>query len=130
MNEFVNFYKRIVMVYGKVTHAWGDWGSLGEVLTYGLNRYLQQHAIPLQVHDCIKGKIIDRIYLDQLLFAQNRRFILKKCKYMQDAYAQAVWDDTKPDTRRDDGTSDIDSLDAHEYSIFPFYDKRSPGAAP
>lgn len=121
--EFVNFYKRIVEVYGKVTHAWGDWGSLGEVLTYGLNRYLQQHKIPLQVRDCIKGKIIDRIYLDQLLFAQGRRFILKKCKYMQDAYAQAVWDEKKADTRLDDGTSDIDSLDAHEYSIFAFYDK-------
>lgn len=29
----------------------------------------------------------------------------------------------KENVRLDDGTSDIDSLDAYEYSIFSFYDK-------
>lgn len=122
-DEFISFYKEIVNEYGKVTHAFGDYGALGQVLTYGLNRYLQQNAIPLQVRDCIKGQIIDRIYMDQMLFAQGRRFILKKCKYLQEAYEQAVWDDKKPDTRLDDGTTPIDDLDASEYSMFPFYDK-------
>lgn len=121
--KFEEFYHTIVDMYGKVTHLFCDYGALGQTLTFGLNRYLQQNRIPLQAQDCIKGKIIDRIYLDQLLFARSRRFILKKCKYMIEAYEQAVWDDTKPDTRRDDGTSDIDSLDAHEYSIMGFYDK-------
>ena len=121
--KFVEFYQRVVAEYGKVTHCFGDYGALGQVLTFGLNRYLQQHHIPLQVQDCIKGKIIDRIYMDQMLFAQGRRFILKKCIYMQEAYEQAVWDDKKPDTRLDDGTTPIDDLDASEYSIFPFYDK-------
>lgn len=121
--KFAEFYHRIVAKYGKVTHAFGDYGALGQVLTFGLNRYLQQHNIPLQVDDCIKGKIIDRIYMDQMLFAQGRRFILRKCKYLQEAYEQAVWDDKKPDTRLDDGTTPIDDLDASEYAIFPFYDK-------
>jgi len=121
--KFVEFYKKIVNEYGKVTAAFADWGSLGETLTYGLNKYLMQHAVPLQVQDCVKGKIIDRIYLDQLLFAQRRRFILKDCKYMIEAYKQAVWNEKKENERLDDGTSDIDSLDAHEYSIFSYYDK-------
>lgn len=121
--KFVVFYKRIVDKYSKVTHCFCDYGALGQTLTYGLNKYLQQHNIPLVANDCIKGQIIDRIYLDQLLFAQGRRFILRHCKYMIEAYRQAVWDDKKPDTRLDDNTSDIDSLDASEYSIFPFYDK-------
>lgn len=121
--RFEEFYKRIVDRYGKVTHAYGDYGALGEVLTYGLNRYLQQHGIPLKVDDCIKGQIIDRIELDLHLMAQNRRFIMKDCKYMIDAYKGAVWEDGKENVRLDDGTSDIDSLDAFEYSIFPFYDK-------
>ena len=121
--EFISFYKEIVNEYGKVTHAFGDYGALGQVLTYGLNRYLQQNNIPLQVQDCIKGQIIDRIYMDQMLFAQHRRFILKKCKYLQEAYEQAVWDEDKVDTRLDDGTTPIDDLDASEYSMFPFYDK-------
>lgn len=121
--KFVEFYYRVVKEYGKVTHAFGDYGALGQVLTYGLNRYLQQHGVPLKVQDCIKGQILDRIYMDQVLFAQGRRFILKKCKYLIEAYEQAVWDEKKPDTRLDDGTTPIDDLDASEYSMFPFYDK-------
>lgn len=120
---FVKFYNRVVGTYGKVTHAFCDYGALGQVLTFGLNRHLQQHGIPLKVDDCIKGKIIDRIYMDQMLFAQNRRFILKKCKFLKEAYEQAVWSDKEPDTRLDDGTTPIDDLDASEYSMFPFYDK-------
>ena len=120
---FINFYKRVVSNYGKVTHAFADYGALGQVLTFGLNRWLQQERIPLQVQDCIKGRIIDRIYLDTMLFAQGRRFILKKCKYMKEAYEQALWDDKKEDERLDDGTTPVDDLDASEYSMFPFYDK-------
>ena len=121
--EFIKFYREIVQEYGKVTHAFGDYGALGQVLTYGLNKRLQEERIPLLVDDCIKGQIIDRIYMDEMLFAQGRRFILRKCRYLIEAYQQAVWDDKKPDTRLDDGTTPIDDLDASEYSMFPFYDK-------
>lgn len=121
--KFVEFYERIVEKYKKVSHVFADYGALGEVLTYGLNRYLQQHNIPLRVQDCLKGKIIDRIYMGQMLFARNKRRILKKCVHLKEAYEQAVWSDKEPDTRLDDGTTDIDSLDADEYSIYPFYDK-------
>lgn len=121
--RFEAFYKRVVNQYGKVTHAFGDYGALGQVITFGLNRYLQQHSIPLQVQDCIKGRIVDRIELDCHLFGQMRRFILKKCKDSIEAYSQALWDDKHEDERLDDGTTDIDSLDAEEYATFPFYDK-------
>lgn len=121
--KFVEFYKRVVAEYGKVTHAFGDYGALGQVITFGLNRYLQQKGIPLKVDDCIKGRIVDRIELDCHLFGQMRRFILRKCKYLIEAYSQALWDDKKEDERLDDGTTPIDDLDASEYSMFPFYDK-------
>lgn len=122
-NSFIEFYNEVVNKYGKVTHAYGDYGALGQVLTYGLNKRLQEKGVPLFVDDCIKGKIIDRIYMDQMLFAQGRRFILRSCKYLIEAYQQAVWSDKKPDERLDDGTTPIDDLDASEYSMFPFYDK-------
>ena len=122
-DAFIKFYRRVVNDYGKVTHCFADYGALGQVLTYGLNKSLLENHIPLQVQDCIKGKIIDRIYMDQMLFAQGRRFILRKCKYLIEAYQQAVWDEKKPDTRLDDGTTPIDDLDASEYSIFAFYDR-------
>ena len=121
--KFVEFYQRVVAEYGKVTHAFGDYGALGQVITFGLNRYLQQRGIPLKVDDCIKGRIVDRIELDCHLFGQMRRFILRKCKYLIEAYSQALWDDKKEDERLDDGTTPIDDLDASEYSMFPFYDK-------
>lgn len=121
--KFEEFYKSVVEQYGKVSVAFADWGSLGQTITFGLNRYLQQHGIPLQVQDCIKGQIIERIHMDLTLFARGKRFILKKCKHLKEAYEQAVWDEKKADTRLDDFTSDIDSLDANEYSYFPYYDK-------
>lgn len=121
--KFAEFYNRVVKEYGKVTHCFADYGALGQVLTFGMNKYLQQHKIPIQVQDCIKGRIVDRIELDCHLFGQNRRFILKKCKYLIEAYSQALWDDKREDERLDDGTTPIDDLDASEYSMFPFYDK-------
>jgi len=120
---FERFYYRVVKEYGKVTHVFADYGALGQVLTYGLDTFLKRKGIPVRVQDCIKGQIIDRIYLDCQLFAQKRRFILRKCKYLIEAYKQAVWDEDKADTRLDDGTTPIDDLDASEYSIFCFYDK-------
>ena len=83
---FADFYYEIVNEYGKVTHCFGDYGALGQVITFGINKYLQQNGIPLQVKDCIKGQIIDRIHLDCALFGQSRRFLLKKCKYLRESY--------------------------------------------
>ena len=122
-DKFIEFYKRVKEEYGKVTHCFADYGALGQVLTYGMNRYLQQKGIPIKVDDCIKGRILDRIELDCHLFGQMRRFILRKCKYLIEAYSQALWDEKHPDERLDDGTTPIDDLDASEYSMFPFYDK-------
>ena len=122
-DKFIEFYKRVVKDYGKVTHVFADYGALGQVITYGMNRYIRQKGIPIQVQDCIKGRILDRIELDCHLFGQMRRFILKKCKYLIEAYSEALWDSKHEDERLDDGTTPIDDLDASEYSIFPFYDK-------
>lgn len=121
--KFEEFYRRIINKYGKVTHCFADYGALGEILTFGLNRYLQQHNIPLKVDDCVKGRIVDRIELDCQLFGQGKRFILKKCSGLIEAYSEALWNDKVQDERLDDGTTDIDSLDANEYSYFSFYDK-------
>lgn len=122
-DKFIEFYNRVVKDYGKVTHCFADYGALGQVITYGLNKHLKEHGIPLMVQDCIKGRIVDRIELDCQLFGQMRRFILKKCKYLIEAYTQALWDEKHEDERLDDGTTPIDDLDASEYSMFPFYDK-------
>lgn len=126
-SAFIAFYKYVVGLYGKVTHAFGDYGALGQVLTFGLNKALQKNGIPIQIKDCIKGRIVDRIQLDCQLFGLRRKFILRQCNDLAEAHKQALWDDKVKDERLDDGTTDIDSLDASEYSEYPFYDKLMVG---
>lgn len=121
--KFLEFYKKIYQKYGKVTHAFGDYGALGEILTFGLNKFLMQKAIPLKVDDCVKGRIVDRIEFDCQLFGQHRRYILRNCTGLIEAYSEALWNEKVQDERLDDGTTDIDSLDANEYSYYSFYDK-------
>ena len=50
--------------------------------------------------------------------AQQRFWILNngETESIKNALYDAVWDMDKVDTRLDDGTSDIDTLDAMEYS--------------
>ena len=44
--------------------------------------------------------------------------LTEDCESLSKAFEEAVWNDKKlEDERLDDGTSDIDSLDAFEYTI-------------
>ena len=42
---------------------------------------------------------------------------MRNCKHTIEAFENAVWDPNKTDIRLDDGTTNIDSLDAAEYSV-------------
>ena len=120
--KFIEFYKRVYDTYGKCQYAFCDYGALGNVITLGLIRRCQKERAPVVVEDCSKGLINDRIFLSSTLMAQRRFFILKKNTIITKAFQDALWNDKKPDERLDDGTTDIDSLDAFEYSINSFYE--------
>lgn len=66
-----------------------------------------------------KASIIDRIRCTVRLMGAGRFWITEDCKSMQTALSDAVWNkDVKDkDERLDDGSTDIDSLDAFEYTI-------------
>lgn len=70
----------------------------------------------------VKGEIIDRIRaMDQLLSSDRFKYVQGECDSLKKALCDAVWDDKKlEDVRLDDGTSDIDTLDAWEYSWSAF----------
>ena len=51
---------------------------------------------------------------------QLRYFIISDCTETIQAFEEAVWDDDKDDVRLDDGSTNIDSLDAQEYSSEPY----------
>ena len=70
----------------------------------------------------VKGEIIDRIRtMDILLSADRFKYVEGECDSLVKALCDAVWDNKKlEDVRLDDGTSDIDTLDAFEYSWSAF----------
>lgn len=118
--KFESFYNSVVSRFGKCQYVFGDWGGLGNTLNKGLYVYTRKKGIPIRVEDCTKGTILERIELTQKLMAERRLFILSGCKNMIKAFREAVWSDKAPDERLDNGTSDIDSLDAFEYALYPF----------
>ena len=120
--KFIEFYKRVYDKYDKCQYAFCDYGALGNVITLGLIRRCQREGLPVQIADCSKGLINDRIFLSSTLMAQKRFFILRKNTIITKAFQDALWNDKKPDERLDDGTTDIDSLDAFEYSVNSFYE--------
>ena len=120
--KFIEFYKRVYYKYDKCQYAFCDYGALGNVITLGLIRRCQKERLPVQVVDCSKGLINDRIFLSSTLMAQRRFFILRKNTIIIKAFQDALWNNKKSDVRLDDGTTDIDSLDAFEYSINSFYE--------
>lgn len=72
----------------------------------------------VDVRNSLKKPILDRIRFLDALMAQGRFFILKHCVHTVEAINSAVWDDSKTgEVRLDDGTTNIDSLDALEYGF-------------
>lgn len=66
-----------------------------------------------------KKTITDRIRCTVRLMGAGRFFITGDCESLETAFSDAVWNiDVKDkDERLDDGSTDIDSLDAFEYTI-------------
>lgn len=73
----------------------------------------------ITVRPAKKKAINDRIRCTVRLMGAGRFFITDDCESLQTALSDAVWDqDVKcKDERLDDGSTDIDSLDAFEYTI-------------
>jgi PBSX family phage terminase large subunit len=88
------------------------------VLIRGLRRRVQEMGWSTIVRGCIKEPINDRIDCGRTMISYNiLYYIEEECKIFVDALSSALWDDdAKEDTRLDDFTTDIDTIDAWEYS--------------
>ena len=88
------------------------------VLIRGLKRRVQELGWNTIVRGCVKEPINDRIDCGRTMIAYNiLYYIPEECKLFVDALSSALWDDeAKEDTRLDDFTTDIDTIDAWEYS--------------
>lgn len=116
---FCSFAKRVQAAYGSSQTRADNEES---VLIRGLQNAVKRRELQTSVHNAKKLPIKDRIQLTVRLMAQKRLFVARKCEHMTDAFKTAVYDPKSyEDVRLDNGTSDIDSLDAFEYSIEPWY---------
>ncbi len=113
---FVKFIKRIIKTYGYVTHVYCD--SAEQVLMRGLEKALVKNDMgDIKIRNAVKDVITDRIFTITALTAQERFFYTEDCQTLTEAISMAVWNPKNMKLERlDDGTSDIDSLDAFEYS--------------
>lgn len=72
----------------------------------------------IRVEDSAKRRIKDRIDFVNSLMAADKMHILDSCSLVSRGLEEAIWDpDSIDDVRLDNFTSDVDILDAMEYSI-------------
>lgn len=116
---FVDFCLKVINLYGYITVVYCD--SAEQTLILGIKSSLRKAGLGwIRVENALKEQINDRIRLTIRLMAQGRySYMDLMCDSLVAAFCSAVWDPDKitKSIRLDDGTSDIDSLDAFEYTI-------------
>ena len=95
------------------------------VLIRGLRRAVETSNINTLVRGCVKEPINDRIDCGRTMIAYDIfYYIEEECDTLVEAISSALWDSEKnEDTRLDDFTTDIDTIDAWEYSWCKFIRK-------
>ena len=88
------------------------------VLIRGLKRRVQELGWSTVVRGCTKEPINDRIDCGRTMISYGILFYIEEeSETFVEALSSALWDDdSKEDTRLDDFTTDIDTIDAWEYA--------------
>ena len=115
--RYVDFVYRVLRTFKRVDRAYAD--SAEQVLIRGLKAKSRKEGLNVTIRNSIKNPINDRIRLVQSLIAQDRFYYTEQAGTVREALNEAVWDESNEMeiVRLDDGTSDIDTLDAFEYSF-------------
>ena len=122
-DKFADFVTLCYNKLGRPMNVYAD--SAEQILIRGLRRVALQKGLPVQVHNARKLPINDRIRLVNKLVAQDRWRVCRGAQTVKAAMCEALWHPKKDDERLDDGTTDIDTLDAMEYSIEPYFNELS-----
>lgn len=116
---FVDFILKVLNIYGFVTCVYCD--SAEQTLIAGLRSTTRKSGLGwLRIENALKTTINDRIRFVQRMMGQNRfRYMSEMCDSLELALSGALWNpkNLTKDERLDDGTSDIDTLDAFEYTF-------------
>lgn len=114
-NKFKSFFNWVAINYPKANIRYVFADSAEQVLIRGLKNL----GLPVTIRNSLKREINERIRCVNGLFAKGKITIQKRCKSLIEALQSAVWKEKNSgaDERLDDGSTDIDSLDAFEYSF-------------
>lgn len=96
--------------------------SAETTLIRGLRAASMKAGLGLDVKNAIKGEVNDRIRFTLRLMGRGAFFVDANCPRLRDALSEAVWDGKAltADKRLDNGSTNIDSLDAMEYAFEPY----------
>lgn len=114
--DFVDFLRRCQSRW-IVSNVYCD--SAEQTLINGLRAACRSAMIGVNIADAAKKPINDRIRATCILMGMGRFFVNSACEHTIDALKSALWDSKHitEDVRLDDGTTNVDSLDAAEYSF-------------
>jgi hypothetical protein len=93
--------------------------SAEQTLINGLRQTVARERLMVNVSNALKRPINERIRTACVLMGAGRFLISSECRETIDALRSAVWDakHLTEDVRLDNGTTNVDNLDAMEYSF-------------
>ena len=113
---FLQFVADVIEKYGKPRYAF--WDNAETVLGQSIENACRKEFPSLIVLPAQKKKINDRINYTVRLMGSGRFFITPDCLTLKKALQDAVYNSKViQEERLDDGSTDIDTLDAFEYTI-------------
>lgn len=128
--EFVRFVQELQGEFPGVPIRYAFMDSEAQYLINSVRSACRQAGLPLSVGDCHKTEIVQRIIATNTLLSQRRMYVLRRCKLVIGGMRAAAWDSDEAakgkDVRLDNFSSDIDILDAAEYSWSAFAQRLLP----
>ena len=113
---FLQFVNDVIVKYGKPRYAF--WDNAETVLGQSIENACRKEFPSLLVLPAQKKKINDRINYTVRLMGAGRFFVTPDCMTLKKALRDAVYNSkVLQEERLDDGSTDIDTLDAFEYTI-------------
>ena len=113
---FLQFVADVIVKYGNPRYAF--WDNAETVLGQSIENACRKEFPFLLVLPAQKKKINDRINYTVRLMGSGRFFITPDCVTLKKALQDAVYNSKAlQEERLDDGSTDIDTLDAFEYTI-------------
>ena len=121
-DDFAQFIIECRLILGNVPIVDIYCDSAEQTLIAGLRVEAARRGLKVEIHNARKSPINDRIRFYTAMMGAGRYKILKSCRATIDALSEAMWDSkaVTADVRLDDGTTNIDNLDALEYSTEPY----------